>query len=167
MPANSGWARVRSTWFQPMWGSVGASRDQRGATGEDAEGLGAVLVAALEQELEPEADPEVRPPGPDPVADRGREPASPQAVHRGARRPDARDDEEVRAANRLRVARDDDRGTDGDQRLVDAHEVAGAVVDDRDERAGRRRLTSSPSWTPLPGDAGPGRRRREARGRAP
>ena len=64
------------------------------------------------------------------------------------------------------------RRTDGHQRLIDADEVARAVVDDREprpRRAGRDApLTrASPSSRPLPGDADPARRRRGAPGRAP
>ena len=55
---------------------------------------------------------------------------------------DARHDQRVGAAQRLRVARDRDRRTDARQRLVDAHQVARAVIDDR--QPGRRAHSRTP-----------------------
>ncbi len=106
-----------------------------GPAGEDPEGRRAVLVARLEEELQPEADPEERPVLREPAPDRRDEPVALQARHRGGRRPDPRDDERVRATDGLRVAHDRDVRADGREGLLDADEVAGAVVDDGDERA--------------------------------
>ena len=69
----------------------------------------------------------------------------------------------------LRVARDGDRGADGGQRLLDAHEVARPVVDDRDPRpcVARRSPERRPSSRRPRPAAGPARRPPAARGRGP
>ena len=68
----------------------------------------------------------------------------------GPAAPDARHDQRVGATQRLRVARDRDRRADARQRLVDAHQVARAVVDDR--QPGRRAHSRTPlvEATPVP-----------------
>jgi hypothetical protein len=115
---------------------------------EDAEGLGPVLVAAFEQQLQPEADPEVRQAFAKPVADRGDQILPHQAVHRGTGGADAGHDERVHPVpDECRASVDqDDLGPDPGQGLLDAHEVARAVVDNtepgstaaRDSAAGHR-----------------------------
>ena len=142
MPSNSGCSRVRSTWFQPMCGRVGASCEPGRAAREDAEGGRAVLVAAVEQQLEPEADAQERPIPLDPVADRVDQAGPRQARHRRRRGPDARHDQRVGVPQAALVARHGDGGADSGQRLLDAHEVARPVVDDRDPRAVRSRRRS-------------------------
>ena len=115
-----------------MCGSVGASSSRARPAGQHAERLRPVLVARLEQQLQPEAHAEERLVRRDPADDRVDEAGVAEAVHRGRGRPDARDDDRVGAIDRVRVAGDDDLGTGGGQPLLDADEVAGAVVDDRD-----------------------------------
>ena len=107
-----------------------------GAAGQDPEGLGAVLVAALEQQLEAEADAEERAIRRDPGADRLDEAAVAQPVHRGSGRADARHD----AAGPGRRCRSPvtarwTRAPAVVERLLDRDEVAGAVVDDGDARS--------------------------------
>ena len=126
----------------------------------------AVLVAGLEQELEPEADPEEGPAGGKPGGDRLGEAMAVEASHRRFRRADAGHDERIGAAECLAVAADRDIGTDGRERLVDADEVAGAVVDDGD--AGRALvMRACPSSTQRPSAWDPARRRPARRDRAP
>ncbi len=107
-------------------------------TGQDTERHRAILVAPLEQELEPEADPEERAAGGQPAPDRRREAPAVEARHRRFRRPDARHDQRIRPAKGLGIPSDRDVGADGRQRLVDAHEIAGAVIDHRDPWPSRR-----------------------------
>ena len=136
------------------------------APGQHAERLGAVLVAALEQELEPEADAEERAVGGDPGADRVDEAGRPAAGPSRAPPPRRR---ARRGGRRRRSSSGVGRATDacagGEQRLLDRDEVAGAVVDDRD--VGRPRgapLTpASPSSTRRRSAAGRARTRRAAR----
>ena len=144
IPANAGWSRRRSTWFQPMWGSVGASVEPSRPARQHAERRRAVLVAALEQELEAEADPEERPAGGDPVADRLDEPGPLPGAPSPAppRRRRARRARRRPARSSARVARTTSPRRRHGQRLVDADEVAGAVVDDREPG----RAPARPEW---------------------
>ena len=136
--ANSACGRCCSTWFQPMCGSVGASSSRAVRPARMPERRGAVLVAAVEQELQAEADAEERPVGRDPVAGSGRR----DRAGRGGPWPDRRPRRRARPARRcpsrsVAIPGDGDVGADRRQRLLDAHEVAGAVVDDGDPRCGR------------------------------
>ena len=122
----------------------------RGATvrpGEHAERRRAVLVAALEQELQAEADAEERPVGAPATrgsARRGR--ARSRRAIAGAAAPTPGHDERVGAARApRRRGRRATSAPDGRQRLLDADEVAGAVVDDGDARS-RPVIRASP-WS--------------------
>ena len=140
-------SRRRSTWFQPMCGSVGASSRRTVRPGSTPSVVGAVLVAALEQELQPEADAEERPVGGDPGADRLDE-AAPRAAGPSPaprRRRPGTTSASAPSRSPARSRRRTRRPTRG-QRLLDADEVAGAVVDDRDPRAlGAAVIRASPS----------------------
>jgi hypothetical protein len=103
--------------------------------GQHAQRGGPVFVAAVEEQLEPEADAEERPVARDPVTDRVDEAVVPEAGHRGRGGPDARNDDRVGVAHGVPVASHGDRRANRGQRLLDAHEVARPVVDDRDPRS--------------------------------
>ena len=102
--------------------------------GQHAEGFRAVLVAPLEQELEAQADPEQGPVIGDPRPDGRLEATAPQAGHGGTGGADAGDHERVGTFQGRGPAGHHDVGSRGGERLLDAHEVAGPVVDDRDPR---------------------------------
>ena len=127
-----------------MCGSVGARIETDGAAGQDPQGLGAVLVAALEQQLEAEADAQERAIGVDPGPDRLEEAALAKPVHRRSGRADARDHQEVRVVDVVAGRRAADAGSGGRERLLDRHQVAGAVVHDDDARRIRARHPSDP-----------------------
>ena len=92
-------------------------------------------------------------------------PPAAQPVHRRRRRPDARDDEQVGARRARRpTRRDRDVGADRRERLLDADEVARAVVDDGDAGGrGRSVIRASPWSTRRRPGAGRARTRRAAR----
>ena len=121
-----------------------------------------VLVAALEQELHPEADPEEGAVGGDPVPDRVDEAAPREAGHRRRGRADAGDDEAVGPGQVRRAPHHDHVGARDTERLVDADEVAGAVVDDGDLRHPRLPFVEA-----TPARRGSGRRPPGGRGPAP
>ena len=138
------------------------------APGDDAERGRAVLVAAVEQELEPEADPEVRPVGGDPGAERVDQvvPASRDIAGAAAPTPGTMTASAPRRPSPSRAT--STVGADGPERLVDADEVAGTVVDDRDPRAGRHPITPGRPWSRRRRRvADRSRRRRAAPARAP
>ena len=127
------------------------------APGEDAERRRAVLVAAVEQELEPEADAEERPVGGEPRADRVGQAVPVEPRHRRFGRADARDDRaHPRRAGASPSRATVDLGADGRERLVDADEVAGAVVDDRDAWPRRRASSEGPLVEATPSRRGSG-----------
>src|SRR5205807_8306697 len=100
------------------------------AAGQDAEPpVHTVLLALLEQQLHPETDPEKRPPGGDIGPDPVREPRGAQARHRRPERAGPGDDERVRLVERPRRIDDADLEALPLQPLLDAAEVAGAVID--------------------------------------
>ncbi len=115
-----------------MCGRRGASTRRADAPGEHAERPRAVLVAAVEQELHAQADAQEGAVGGDPAPDRLHEPAPPQPFHRGPGRTDTGHDEGVGAHHVRLRPRQHDLGAGRAQGFVDAHEVAGAVVDDGD-----------------------------------
>ena len=162
IPAKAGWSRRRSTWFQPMWGSDRRVLELSRPARQHAKRRGAVLVAALEEQLEAEADPEERAVVGDPAPDRVDEPGPLQTLHCGRRRADAGHDERVGVPEVVGTRRADDVRPDGHKRLLDADEVARAVVDDREPRqapgAGRVAplIRASPSSRPLPRRRGSG-----------
>src|SRR5437588_10512452 len=103
------------------------------AAGQDAEPpVDAVLLALLEQQLHPKTDPEERPPGGDIGPDAVREPRGAEARHRRPKRAVAGDDERVRLVEDPRRIGDANVEPLPLQPLLDAAEVAGAVIDHRD-----------------------------------
>ncbi len=115
-----------------MCGRRGASTRRTVRPASTPSVRGAVLVAAVEEELHPQADAQEGAVGGDPAPDRLHEPAPSQPFHRGPGRTDAGHHEGVGAGQVRLPVRQDDLGAGRAQGLVDAHEVAGAVVDDGD-----------------------------------
>src|SRR6266550_3988584 len=109
-------------------------QDPRAAP-DRAQGLGAVLVAAIEQQLQPKADPEEPPVGLQPGPDRADQSGRLQPRHGGRSRADSRDNEQLHIAQVFGPSDQAGLGSRDFQPARDAYQVAGAVVDDPDERA--------------------------------
>ena len=127
-----------------MCGRVGASVELDGSTRDDPEGHGAVLVAPVEEQLEAQADPQVRAAERDPAQERVHEPGPREPPHRRPRRADPRDDDRLGALEVAGARRDPHVRADERQRLLDADEVPGAVVHDRDAEPATRSRPGSP-----------------------
>src|SRR6476661_3319824 len=109
MPSNAGCGPTRSTWFQPICGSVGASS-----------------MSVVRPVIAPSVG--------DPLAQGLGEAPFVEPLHRGPRRPDSWDHDRVGRSEPIRVAHERDTGTDDRQSLLDAHEVPRTMVDDGDSR---------------------------------
>ncbi len=129
------------------------------AARNDPEGDRAVLVAPVEEELEAEADAEVRTAVGDPAQQRVHEPGASKPAHRRAGGTDAGDDHGVHAFEVLRLHDDAYGRTDAGECLLDAHQVARAIVDDGDPHGTGRRSGNLVDHARLPFvDATPTRR---------
>jgi hypothetical protein len=93
--------------------------------------------------LQPEADPQVRTAVVDPAQDGIDETRLGQPPHRRSGRANAGNNKSVRALELVGVPHEPHPGADTRQRLLDADEIAGAVVDDGDRRARQRRRRHS------------------------
>ena len=131
---------------------------------EEPQRVRPVLIAAIEQHLEAQTDPQERLACRHPGTDRVHEAVALQARHRRGRGAHARHDERVRAAQRLAVAGDRDLRADARERLIDADQVPGAMVDDGDAN-----LSVDPRWRRHPSeplvDATPSRRGSDSQAR--
>ena len=108
-----------------------------------AEAGGAVLLAGVVEQLQPHADTQERPsPGPEGFHQAGLG----EAGHGGAGGTHPGEHQGVRAVQAAGVGRHVDPGSGPFQPLADRHQVAGAVVDDRDQgRGGHVSLTAARS----------------------
>ena len=97
----------------------------------------AVFLAGVEKQLQPEADAQAGPPRRARPRKTPRPAPSAAARRRVGERPDARQDDLRGAAEPFRVACDFRLVADGLDRLLDAAQVAHAVVDDRDHEGHR------------------------------
>ena len=104
---------------------------RRTRAGQEPEALRVALVAPVEQELEAEADPEHVRAAVGGRPDGAGQAGGSQALHRGARRADAGDDEQPRPLGGPGLGGDLDADAQPLERRPQAAQVAGAVVDDR------------------------------------
>ena len=137
----SGAHAVRTTWFQPMWGRVGAPSSRTVRPGRRPSVSAPSSSLPSNRSWSPRQIPRNGRSAPDPCADRLDE----SLGARGGPSPAPPPRRRARRAGRRRpgpagLGGDVDLRADGRERLADAHQVARAVVDDRDaDRIGRRR----------------------------
>ena len=102
-------------------------------TGNDAEApVLTALVTHLEQHLQPHADPEEWHTAFDGRPQARHEAELAEMPHGVGSRTDARHDDAICLVERCRIPAHDDRGTDPLERIDDARQVTGTVVDDDD-----------------------------------
>ena len=115
-----------------MCGRVGRVREAHHVASQQAQHRGAVLVGTLEEQLQAEADADVPGAAPDTLEDGSHEALAVQAVHGRPAGAHAGDEDGIRVLQVRGRRGDGHSGAQQLQRVADAHQVAGAVVDHGD-----------------------------------